>query len=697
MANRSNSKSPPSLREQAEAAWQGRRRGSATIAPKDAGALVHELEVHQIELELQNEELRRAQSELEESRDQLRDLYDFAPVGYLTLREDAVIQQANLRAAVLLGVERDALIGKRFTRFLARESQDAFHLYWRALYPDGPPQACDLVLHKSDGTAVFVSMETAEQKGAGSIAWCCTISDITARKQAEAKLRESEERYHLAVEAAPNGIVITQADGEIILVNSHAEKQFGYSREELLGKRLEILVPERFRGVYQEYRRTFQNQPDARPMGARREFNGLRKDQTEFPIEIALNSIGTGQEALVLGSIVDMTERKQGEATSLLLASVVQSSADGIISLDLNAVITSWNRGAEWILGYSAEEVMGRTISVLIPAGYVDHTRTMLERVKRGESIEQYETVRQAKNGAHINVSITWSPIHDANGRVLGVSKILRDITEQKRLAEQRLELVAKERALASERALRETEGKLARVARISSIGELATSISHEINQPLAGVVTNAAAGLRWLSGKTPNLQEARESLALVARDGNRASAVIRRIREFLKKGDRERTPLDITEVIEETLALARAELQKQQVTIKIELSGDVPPVCGDRIQLQQVILNLLLNGADAMAAVEGTRELLVRSHISAAARAVVAVRDSGIGISPQDMPRLFDAFFTTKPDGMGMGLSISRTIIEAHGGRIWAELNNGPGLTVQFELPVEGTSRAWA
>ena len=249
MANRSDSRSPHSLREQAEAAWQGRRRDPSTIAPKDAGALVHELEVHQIELELQNEELRRAQSELEESRDELRDLYDFAPVGYLTLSEDTIIKQANLRAAALLGVERDALIGKRFTRFLARESQDAFHLYWRALYPDGPPQACDLVLHKSDGTAVFVSMETAEQKGAGSTAWCCTISDITARKQAEAKLRESEERYHLAVEAAPNGIVITHADGEIILVNSHAEKQFGYSREELLGKQVEILVPERFRGV----------------------------------------------------------------------------------------------------------------------------------------------------------------------------------------------------------------------------------------------------------------------------------------------------------------------------------------------------------------------------------------------------------------------------------------------------------------
>src|SRR5215469_12965176 len=213
MANRSDSRSPHSLREQAEAAWQGRLRDPATIAPEDAGALVHELEVHQIELELQNEELRRAQSELEESRDQLRDLYDFAPVGYLTLREDTVILLANLRAAALLGVERGALIGKPFTRFLARESQDAFYLYWRGLYPDGPPRACDLRLRKSDGTAVPVSMETAEQKGARPPAWRCAISDITARKQAEAKLRESEERYRQLAEEVTDGIFVADFEG----------------------------------------------------------------------------------------------------------------------------------------------------------------------------------------------------------------------------------------------------------------------------------------------------------------------------------------------------------------------------------------------------------------------------------------------------------------------------------------------------
>src|SRR5215469_225507 len=219
MANRSNPRSPHTLREQAEAAWQGRHKHPTTIAPEDASALVQELEVHQIELELQNEDLRRAQSELEESRDELSDLYDFAPVAYLTLSKDTVILRANLRAAALLGVERGVLIGKHFTPFLALESRDAFLLYWQALYTDGPPKAGDLLLRKPDGTAVHVSMETAEQKGARPRAWRCAISDITARKHAEAKLRESEERFRTMADTAPVMIWVSGPEKQDLFFN----------------------------------------------------------------------------------------------------------------------------------------------------------------------------------------------------------------------------------------------------------------------------------------------------------------------------------------------------------------------------------------------------------------------------------------------------------------------------------------------
>jgi signal transduction histidine kinase len=219
----------------------------------------------------------------------------------------------------------------------------------------------------------------------------------------------------------------------------------------------------------------------------------------------------------------------------------------------------------------------------------------------------------------------------------------------------------------------------------------LATSIAHEVNQPLAAIVTNAEAGLRWLNAKTPKLDEAQESLALIVRDGNRASEVIRRIREFLKKDSQQIAPLDINDVAHQAIAFVHDELLKRHIALLVELSDGLPSVRGDRIQLQQVILNLIMNGSDAMASVaDGSRELVVISHQSGTDRVLVAVRDCGAGVDPQNIDRMFDAFFTTKPTGMGMGLSISRSIIEAHGGRIWAARNDGPGLTVQFTLPTE-------
>jgi C4-dicarboxylate-specific signal transduction histidine kinase len=219
----------------------------------------------------------------------------------------------------------------------------------------------------------------------------------------------------------------------------------------------------------------------------------------------------------------------------------------------------------------------------------------------------------------------------------------------------------------------------------------MVTSIAHEVNQPLAAVVTNAEACRRWLDGKAPNLSEAHESLALIVRDANRASGVIQRIRHFLTKNSQQLAPLDVNSVIREALDFGRDQLVKNQVAVRAELADALPAVRGDRIQLQQVMLNLIMNGADAMASVEDwDRVLVVISERSGADAIRVAVRDSGCGVSREDMSRIFNAFFTTKLAGIGMGLSISRSIIEAHGGRIWAESNDGSGLTVQFILPVE-------
>jgi len=241
-----------------------------------------------------------------------------------------------------------------------------------------------------------------------------------------------------------------------------------------------------------------------------------------------------------------------------------------------------------------------------------------------------------------------------------------------------------------AEHALREAQAELAHVTRVMTMGELAASIAHEINQPLAAVVTNANACLRWLTGPIPNLDEGRAAVARIARDGNRASDVIGRIRALVKKSATEQAHLDINEVIQEVLGLIQTEIRKNEVVLRRKLAPDLPRILGDRVQLQQVILNLMMNGIEAMSAVtDRSRDLLIRSCRYESDKVLIAVQDSGTGLETESLDHLFTAFFTTKPKGMGMGLAISRSIIEAHGGKLWASPNDGPGATFQFTLHV--------
>jgi signal transduction histidine kinase len=222
----------------------------------------------------------------------------------------------------------------------------------------------------------------------------------------------------------------------------------------------------------------------------------------------------------------------------------------------------------------------------------------------------------------------------------------------------------------------------------LMTLGELAASIAHEVNQPLTAVIANANASLRWLGAATPNLDEVRDAVSRIIRDGNRASEVIGRIRALVKKDDTEKTPLDINEAVQEVVSLTHSEIQKSGVVLKLNLAGGRTRVLGDRIQLQQVILNLVMNGIEAMNTItDRHREMTIRSSQWESDKVIVAVQDSGVGINQQNLAKIFDAFYTTKSQGMGMGLAISRSIVENHGGRLWAVPNDGPGTTFQFTL----------
>jgi NO-binding membrane sensor protein with MHYT domain len=242
-----------------------------------------------------------------------------------------------------------------------------------------------------------------------------------------------------------------------------------------------------------------------------------------------------------------------------------------------------------------------------------------------------------------------------------------------------------------NEEALRQTRADLAHIHRVTTMGELAASISHEVMQPLGAGVTNAEAALRWLGAQPPDMDEVRQALGGAVKDGRRAVEIIGRIRTLIKKEPPRKDALEVNEAIVELIALTRGEVMKNNVSVQTKLGEGLPLIQGDRVQLQQVILNLIINAIEAMSGVsEGSRGLLISTGKDASGRVLVAVQDSGPGLkNPESFERLFDSFYTTKPSGMGMGLSICRSIIEAHGGRIWATPNAGPGITVQFTLPI--------
>lgn len=266
----------------------------------------------------------------------------------------------------------------------------------------------------------------------------------------------------------------------------------------------------------------------------------------------------------------------------------------------------------------------------------------------------------------------------------------VKERTADLKMANQQLQAEVAEREAAENR-LFEAQNEIARIARITTMGELAASIAHELNQPLGSIVMSGDACLRWLEAKPPNLDEAHQAVEAIIRDGTRASNVLVRTRKLLRRGERLRESLDINEVIREVLSLSDGELRRNGISMRIEMQENLPPATIDRVLLQQVLLNLIMNAMDAMRTVsDRTRVLSIRTEEHASGTITVFVQDSGTGIDPDNLSRIFETFFTTKREGIGMGLTISRSIIEAHGGRLWAVANDGPGSTFCFTLPIE-------
>jgi PAS domain S-box-containing protein len=348
---------------------------------------------------------------------------------------------------------------------------------------------------------------------------------------------------------------------------------------------------------------------------------------------------------------------------------------EAVVMIDRDSRITRVNPEFTRIFGYSAEEALDRKLTELVtPDELREEARSFTHRMAKLGEVFTVETVRRRKNGVRVPVLLTCVPVSSNAGGNIGYV-IYRDMSESQRLRDE-------------QRRNHEIRLELAHALRIATVAQLSASIAHEINQPLTGIITNCGACLRML-GDVPDIPGALEAVRRTMRDGTRAAEVIARLRALFNKREPAFEFVDLNEATREVIALSLEEIQGSGVSVRTELADDLPALSADRVQLQQVILNLLRNALDAMSTVEDRkRELLIRIERQESDGIRLSVKDSGIGFERQDMTKLFEAFYSTKPSGMGVGLSVSRSIIENHEGKLWADLNVGPGATFTFSIP---------
>jgi len=405
---------------------------------------------------------------------------------------------------------------------------------------------------------------------------------------------------------------------------------------------------------------------------------------------------------------LQVTAREKAEAALRQLASgleakvrcLVDSNIIGIHIWNLEGEITEANEAFLHMVKYSREDLLSGRVRWrdLTPAEWRERDERAVVELEATGTTQPFEKEYFRKDGSRVPVLVGGAILEGSGNE--GVAFVL-DLSEQKHAEDERNR---------AEQAVLQAQAELAHVTRVTTLGELTASIAHEINQPLSAIGTNADASLRWLARDSPDLEEVSKAIHRITRDAKRASAVVSRMRALFKKAPTAKEPLDINELIQEVLILTQSEVKKNLVSLRIRFANDLPLVMGDKIQLQQVILNLLINAIQAMSGVaEGPRDLEVSSEKVVRTQGgsrqgryeegslgesdwnevLITVRDSGPGLDPQRLDHLFDAFYTTKPQGMGMGLSISRSIIEAHSGRLWANANSPRGAVFQFTLPV--------
>jgi len=517
--------------------------------------------------------------------------------------------------------------------------------------------------------------------------------EIAERKSLEERLRQEEtelkrsDAYKAAIlDSSLDCIVAVDHEGCITEFNPAAERTLGYDREDVVGKHMaDVIIPPSLREKHRAGFARHLATGESRVLGQRVEMTALCADGREIPVEIAITRILHDGPPSFTGYLRDITQRKRNEEalleTHAKLArseerwrSVFENSAIGVALTELNGRFIAANPVFQKMLGYTEEELGQLSFMDITVEEDRNLNRMLVNELLEGKRRQfQIEKQYRRKNGNTVWARNSVSVVPGTERSPGFLMALSEDVTER-RLAEE---------------ALNETRSELADMARLTTLSTLTASIAHEVNQPLSGIVTNASTCLRMLDANPPNLEGARETARRTIRDGNRASEVIARLRALFGKKNAPFEMFDLNEAVQEVVALSISELQRNRAVLRSDLAVDLPAVLGDRIQIQQVILNLLRNGYDAMNMVDDRPgELLIKTECDEKGGVRLSVKDSGVGIDSEIEKKLFEAFHTTKSDGMGIGLSVSRSIIESHQGRLWAIRNEGAGATFLFSIP---------
>ena len=623
---------------------------------------------------------KRAEDGLRASERELSSIINTIPMLAWSARPDGYCDFLNQRWLDFTGLSAEQARGWDWGTTIHSEDAQGLVDYWQAALESGQQVEVEARMRRFDGEyRWFLFRASPMRDETGKIVrWYGTNIDIDDRKRAEDGLRRSEARKTAILDSALDCVVTIDHQGRITEFNPTAERVFGYRRDEALGKHLaDAIIPPSLRDQHRAGFARYLATGEARVLGKHIELTAMRADGTEFPIELAISRIAMDGPPAFTGYMRDITDRKRAEEelrrSEAFLADGQRLNLSGsfLWRLDTDEIMFSEQLYRIFEFDHDAPVTLERIGERVHPEDIALLTEK-IEQARAGGNDLNYETRLRMEDGTIKYLRTIAHMSQDGEGRpeIIGA---VQDVTER-RLAEE---------------ALSKVRSELAQMTRITSLGALTASIAHEVNQPLSGIVTNASTCLRMLSADPPNVDGALETARRTIRDGNRAADVITRLRALFSKKDPSIEPVDLNEATREVVALSLSELQRNRVILRAELVDELPLVLGDRVQLQQVILNLVRNASDAMSEVEDRpRQLTVRTERDGEDAVRMTVQDSGVGIDPRNVDQLFDAFYTTKSAGMGMGLSVSRSIIESHHGHLWAAPNDGPGTTFSFSIP---------